>query len=556
MSANSEDLQVALLEYTKDTLTYIHTVRTFCEMSSKWKQFRETEVEMLKDIKDRAEKLEPNLRDVTQSENKGKAFQQYMKKTFNSSFVDRQRTELEGELTELLKDVLQVLKEISSFLEAVEKLASTSLEVFTENKLLHLPRDVTLNHFQVVVLAANAICPLVLDFKIDMDPFFLPRLQNVEVLAHQLEKYIQTISNICEKFGKSCFSDFDLETVGETVVDLSARLPEEDIQRMLDHINQLAEIRNDPHFRMAFLFKQVSAEHFVTEFKNRQPRMLTFLKDLEDTAVKLDRMNKGARISTVAGSSVGAVGGVLSIVGLALIPFTAGVSLSLTLAGVGLGITSGVNSIVTTATEMGVNKTQEKKANNSFQNFMEDVQRIQDCVDEAKCLTDSEVTANTGEMNVEVNSEVGAGGMGIDVVVDTACAINVLKSEQAAAGAGRVLAQEGKALSSIPRVASDIPDLGQAAAKTSVAVTKTARAGFITLNALFLGMDVFMIYKTSKNLAKGSETQVSKFIRARAALWSSVMDSWQKMFDSLVQGLETLKEKEAVLESPFYPRLR
>ncbi|XP_029944114.1 apolipoprotein L2-like [Salarias fasciatus] len=524
-------------------------------MSSKWTLARKSEVGMLRDIKNRAEKLEPNF---TNTEKKGKAFLQYMKKTFKSSSIDRQREELESELTELLKNTLQGLKEISSFLEAVEKLASTSLEVFTENQLLHLPRDITLYYVQVMVLAAKVVCPLVLEFKMDMDPFFLPRLENVEVLAHQLEKYIQTTS-ICEMFGKSDFSDFDLETVGETVVDLSAGLPEEDIQRMLDHINQLAEIRNDPHFRMGFLFKQESAEHFVTEFTLQQPRMLTFLNDLEETAVQLDRMNKGARISTVAGSSVGAVGGVLSIVGLALIPFTAGVSLSLTLAGVGLGVTSGVNSMVTTAAEIGVNNAQQKKAKNTFQSFMEDVQILQDCVDEAKYQTDSRLRVNIGEVGMGVFEVLGrttAVGMGIDSMVDAISAIKLSKSEQAATGAGRVLAEGGKALGAISKVASDIPDIGQAAAKTTVAVTKAARAGFITLNALFLGMDVFMICTNSMNLAKGSETQVSKFIRARAVLWSSVMDSWQKMFDSLVQGLPTLEEKKAVLEMPFYPRLR
>uniref|UniRef100_A0A672HLI7 Uncharacterized LOC115387044 n=1 Tax=Salarias fasciatus TaxID=181472 RepID=A0A672HLI7_SALFA len=540
-------LLVALLGYTKETLIHIHTVRTFCKMSSQWEQARNTEVNKLRNIKDSAEKLEPNFRDFAKYEKKGKAFRQYMKTKFISSSVDTKRTELESELTELLKDVLQGLQEINSFLEAVEKLASTSLEVFTENQLLHLPRDVTLNYIQAVVWAAKVVCPLVLEFKMDMDPFFLPRFQNLEVLAYQLEKYIQTTSTIYPYKKNKIF-----------IPSSNAGLPDEDIQRMLDHINQLVEIRNDQHFRMAFLFQQKPGEHFITEFKNRQPGMLTFLKDLEETAVQLDIMNKGARISTVAGSSVGAVGGVLSIVGLALIPVTAGVSLSLTLAGVGLAVTSGVNSMVTTATEIGVNKTRQRKAKNTFQRFMEDVQSIEDCLDEA-CQAHSKLRVNKREAGpgvVKILGKIGAVGKGIHSMVDAASALKLLRNGQAAAGAGKVLAQEGKALGGIPRVAADIPDIGQAAAKTSVAVTKTARAGFITLNALFLGMDIFMICKTSVDLAKGSETQVSKLIRARAALWSSVMDSWQKTFDSLVQGLDTLEEKEAVLETPFYPRQR
>lgn len=41
----------------------------------------------------------------------------------------------------------------------------------------------------------------------------------------------------------SCFSDFGLKMAVETVVDLDVDLSEDDIQRMLDHVNQLDEIR-------------------------------------------------------------------------------------------------------------------------------------------------------------------------------------------------------------------------------------------------------------------------------------------------------------------------
>ncbi len=112
--------------------------------------------------------------------------------------------------------------------------------------------------------------------------------------------------------------------------------------------------RMDQHTRLTFIFQE-HAQRFIGVFSQRRSRMEQFLSDLEESAVQLDRMKMGASISTVAGSSVGIAGGVLSIVGLALAPVTAGVSLALTLTGVGLGVTSGVNSVVTGITEAAVN---------------------------------------------------------------------------------------------------------------------------------------------------------------------------------------------------------
>ncbi|KAM6904812.1 uncharacterized protein FYW49_014897 [Xenentodon cancila] len=555
MSEARNELQEALSRYISDTLTCIHTGREFCERLSKWMLRMETELHMMMDIKDRADKINLNLSHFTQSENKGRAFGEYMKNKFTQFKTDSRREELEKELAEVLKDVLGGLEKLGCFLDAVEKLSVTSLHVFTENQVLNLPEKISLDHVQAVITAARLICPLLLEFKRDANVFFLPKLQNADVMAYQLDKYIQTTKSICEKMEKSCFSDFSLKMIKEVVVDLSEGLTESNIRQMLDHINQLEEIRMDTHFRMVILFQEESCHGFIEEFSERQPRMLQFLQELEGNAVQLDRMNKGAKISSVAGSSVGAVGGVLSIVGLALIPVTAGVSLALTMTGVGLGITSGVNSIVTTATEVGVNRTQQKKAREVFQSFMEDVTKLQDCLEEVTRQTLSKMEASNVDLALGLGKalcKVGTVGKSIDSFVDGCSAVKLLKSEDLISSAGKVVAEEGQALRNVPRVASDIPDVGQAAAKGSLAASQSARAGFIALNALFLGMDIFFICKDSISLAKGSETETSQFIRARAALWRSEMDSWKKIHDSLCEGLLTSGKKEAVLETPFY----
>nr|XP_040046265.1 uncharacterized protein LOC120827449 [Gasterosteus aculeatus aculeatus] len=506
MSAARKELQEAMCCYVNDTLIYVNTVREFCERVHKWTLGRKIELDMMMDIKERAENISPNVNHVTQSNNKVQAFFRYIGSKFTQVTADSRRAELEAELAAVLKDTLGGLEELHCFLDAVENLAVTSLHVFMDqNSMLHLPEGIRPEDVQVVISAAQMTCHLLIGFRRDATAFFLPKLHNVEVLSYQLDKYITTTQTICEKLEKSSLSDFCIEMNDETLVDLDVDLSEDDIQRMLRHIKDLEEIRMNQSFRTVFLF-QGECSNFISEFEERQPRMLQFLEDLEENAVQLDQMNKGAKISSVVGSSVGAAGGVLSIIGLALIPVTAGVSLALTMTGVGMGITSGVNGLVTTATEIGVNHKHQKQAGEIFQSFMEDVQILQDCLEEVSKKVSSPEDVVLGVGMALYN--VGAIGKGIDGLVD---------------------------------------------ATKAVKISGSARAGLIGLNALFLGMDIFFICKDSIGLANGSETEVSQFIRARAALWRSELDSWQKIYDFLCKGLPTAEENKVILETPFYP---
>ncbi|XP_023149018.2 uncharacterized protein LOC111583999 [Amphiprion ocellaris] len=537
MSPARKELKQALCRFITDTLNHIDTMRNFCHMFPKWETSRKTELDIMTDIKNRADKIDLDISHVTESEDKGEAFVEYLKSkvTLND---DERRAELEKELDEVLKDTLGGLEKLHCFLDAVEKLAVTSLHVFMENQVLHLPEDISFEYVEVVISAAQQICPLLLEFKRDSQAFFLAKLQNVEVLAYQLDRYIQTTKTICEKLDKSCFSDFRMKRTVKTVVKLHVDLTEDDLRRMLDHINQFEEIRMNQSFRMVFLFQEVSCSDFISQFKEREPRMLEFLHQMEEIAVQLDRMNMGAKISSVAGSSVGAVGGVLSIVGLALIPVTAGVSLALTMTGVGLGIGSAVNSAVTTITEIGVNAAQQKKAGETFEGFMKDVQSLQECLEKVVNQPVSKMEAN--DVDVAVGVGVALAKVGANV----------------GANVGKLVAQEGKALSRISTLAADIPDIGHAAVKGPVALSNAARASSFVFNGLFLGMDIFFICKDSISLAKGSESKVSKLIRARAALWSSEMNSWQKIHDSLHEGQPTSEKKKVALETPFYPKFK
>ncbi|XP_068606340.1 uncharacterized protein apol [Brachionichthys hirsutus] len=526
------DLQGAFVRYTKDTLAYIYTLIGFCSNILKWTLQRESDLFMLMDIKDRADRISLNIDHVTKSKDKGAALLQYLKSKFSGRTAGDRLAELEAELAAVLKAALAGLEKLDCFLDAVEKLAVTSLQVFMEeNKELHLHTGMSLERVQVILENARNISPQLLEFKRDASVFFLPRIKNVDVLAYQLDVYIKTTQIICVFLKMSLFSDVSLKAKRKTVVDFDEDISDDDVQTMLRHINQLEDLRSNQNFRVVSLFPGMSCLSFMKEFGERRFRMREFLKSLQESALQLDRMNKGAKISSVAGSSVGAVGGVLTIVGLALIPVTAGVSLGLTLAGVGMGVTSGVNGVVTAATEFGVNRSQKKKANEALKSFMEDVDVLQ------KCLRDV------------INLGMGS----VDVAVE-ADQLVFKDSGLITSAVGEAL-QEGKALRNVVRVVSEVPDIGQAAAKGLLALSKSARAGLIVANSLFIGMDVFFICKDSISLHKNRKPEVSQFIRARAELWSSEMDSWEKIHDSLHEGLLVSQDNRAILDKPFYPEM-
>ncbi|RXN14950.1 apolipo L4-like protein [Labeo rohita] len=460
----------------------------------------------------------------------------------------KKKGKVEEELGAVLKDILEGLEKLHHFLDAVEKLSVTSLFVFTEQSFL--PKEESPESVQSVITAAIMASPLLIYFKRNAEAFFFPAISNVDVLAFHLDKYIHITKEICRKMGEksksvSCSRDTNK---------FSLNVCEDSMQKMLDHLNNLTKTRMDQNIRLTFIF-QKHAQDFIDIFSKSHSRMEQFLSDLEEKAVQLDKMKKGANISSVASSSVNIAGGVLSIIGLALAPVTAGASLAFTLTGVGLGVTSRVNSLVTGITEVFVNQHHGNNAQGIFHRFMNDVTKILDCLEQASNEKNIE-----GLVKIDV---VGAGRLifcagglvrDIDSLVDAASALKVLENEEAIATAPKIGLQVAQSGHNIPKLV-DLPDIGQLAKETPLALSKSARAGFITLNALFIGLDIISIYKNGKSLAEGSPCQASQLIRSRAALWKSELEAWRKIHDSLCAGKSNLTESKKVLKQPFFDRI-
>ncbi|XP_073713430.1 uncharacterized protein [Misgurnus anguillicaudatus] len=576
-----EKLQTLLSEYVVDTLNLIQTVRDFCDREEKWTLQRKTELESMKHIKEQADKISLKFGHVKNSKNKGKAFGEFLKSGLTQVTADSRRQKLEKKLGDVLKNTFEGLEKLDHFLDAVEKLTVTSLNVFTDQSVL--PNGENPANVRSVITAAKMASPLLINFKRNNETFFLPILNNVDVMVFQLDKYIQITQQLCEKLNKKWMQDEPLKFSSSV---------KNSKKKMLNNLNQLRQIRNDQDTRLMFLFRE-HALNFIGLYSQRCSEVKQFLSDLEENAVQLDRMKKGASISTVTGSSVGIAGSVLSIVGIALAPVTAGVSLALTVTGLSLGVTSGVNSLVTGITETAVNAYHGKKVQSIFQTYVNDTKRIQCCLQKAssehveRLYFISMFGARKAEKGKTVSSvqvhkvkkvqkqqdtskvkelvgkalrhgmfagRLGGVAKGIESLVDAAKAAKALQSEGVVTKAVGMGLQEARSTRSIPNLAADLPDIGQLAKGTPLALSKTARAGFITANALFIGLDVLFICKDSISLAKGSKSETSQLIRSRATLWKSELEAWQKIYDSLCIGIEKFRNSQILLEQPFLPQ--
>ncbi|KAI4894015.1 hypothetical protein NFI96_019129 [Prochilodus magdalenae] len=454
-------LQTQLETYMSDTLTFIKTVKEFCDQEPRWTLQRELEIKKMKEIKNKVEQF----------------------------FGGCKKKNQERELGETLKDTLEGLEKLQHFLDAVERLAVTSPLVFKDE--VFLPRGMSAKDVRSVISTARMVSSLLIHFKRDDGAFFFPSLDNLDVLVFQLHKYMRVVQWLCKKMN---FREliFLIYFMWKNRKPLQFSMEKrESMINVIVHLGQLSNIRMDKSFGLTYLFDE-GAQDFIDKYTECCSEMFQFLLDLEETAVKLDKVKTGSSISTVAGSSVGAVGGILSIVGLALAPITAGVSLTLTLTGVGLGVTSGVNGLVTGVTESRVKKRQREKGEYIFRNFMGDVQKVLDSLEQRQYPG----------INLEGGDEACGGKADVQEADKN---IKDLRDEMA------LVALKGEAL-----VRSAARGIG-----SPLAITKAAGFAGMAVNALFIGFNIAFICKESLSLAKREKSEVSQLFRSRSALWRS-----------------------------------
>lgn len=218
------------------------------------------------------------------------------------------------------------------------------------------------------------------------------------------------------------------------------------------------------------------------------------IRKLQDLADHLDQVHRGCTISNVVTASTSAASGVLGILGLALAPMTAGISLLFSATGLGLGA---VATVTGTATAI-----------------VERTSRWSDEAEAKRLMSDTLDTLNTVLV-------LGQNGLKLDKTISKV--IKQLKTLGKHIRAIRVaranphLVADANHLMTLGRIPAPRARRVQNAFEgTALAMTQNARImGAVTAGA-FLAMDVDSIIKDARHLCDGAKSESGKDLRALA----------------------------------------
>uniref|UniRef100_A0A3B4TBN1 non-specific serine/threonine protein kinase n=1 Tax=Seriola dumerili TaxID=41447 RepID=A0A3B4TBN1_SERDU len=205
------------------------------------------------------------------------------------------------------------------------------------------------------------------------------------------------------------------------------------------------------------------------------------LKNLREVADGLERVHLGTTIGSLTGGVIGAVGGVTSIVGLILAPFTLGASLIVTGVGVGVGALGGVTAGASNITNM-VNQSSDRKAVRSILKEFE--QKIKAVVTWLEEITNS---------LQNIKSKCGS--------ADKAGTCDTADSQFNTDNLMRIGSRAGRGIGSIAELVRlvQVLNIGRIAAQASRAV-RVAEVATGVLSGLFVAVDIFFIAMDAKEI--------------------------------------------------------
>ncbi|XP_048196430.1 apolipoprotein L2-like [Perognathus longimembris pacificus] len=224
-------------------------------------------------------------------------------------------------------------------------------------------------------------------------------------------------------------------------------------------------------------------KRFLEEFPRVRLELEERMRKLRDLADRVDKVHRDCTISHVVAGSTGVVSGVLTILGLALAPVTAGVSLALSATGMGLGTAADVASVATRVVDTSTKLSAKAEASSLLSTE----------VDKAKVVA---LTQNCFRDLPRLQRNIRAA--------------NLAKANPCLAASAKRLMTTGKIS------ARSTEQVQKAFGGTALAMTKGARVMGAATAGDSLLMDVINLVKESTHLHQGAKTESAEELRRQA----------------------------------------
>uniref|UniRef100_A0A8C8TVV7 Apolipoprotein L2-like n=1 Tax=Peromyscus maniculatus bairdii TaxID=230844 RepID=A0A8C8TVV7_PERMB len=235
---------------------------------------------------------------------------------------------------------------------------------------------------------------------------------------------------------------------------------------------------------------------------------------LRALADKIDKVHRDCTITQVVAGSTGAVSGVLTILGLALAPVTAGLSLGLSATGLGLGVGAAVTSVSTTIVEKVRTASVEAEAS----------QLVPTSKDPGKVIKEILEESTPRLLSVSKNSF-----RNLEVIKKNIDAIRLAKTNSR-------LASNAKHLMTTGRVSTrNTRQVQKAFGGTALAMSKGARIMGAATAGLFLLLDVVILVQDSKHLYEGAKSESAAELRQQAQDLEQKLQELIMVHDSLTK---------------------
>ncbi|XP_013204190.1 apolipoprotein L3-like [Microtus ochrogaster] len=247
------------------------------------------------------------------------------------------------------------------------------------------------------------------------------------------------------------------------------------------------------------------------------------IRKLHALADKIDKVHKDCTITQVVANSTSAASGVLTILGLALAPVTAGVSLGLSATGLGLGAAAAVTSISTTIVEKASTASVEAEASKLLP-------RSNDTENDIKSNdTEKDIKEFVGKNTPKLASVFIKSSQNLNEMKKNIDAIKLTKANPHLTNSAKRLMTTGKVSAQSTR------QVEKAFGGTALAMTKGARIMGAATTGLFLVLDVVSLIEESKHLHEGAKAESAAKLRQKAQELEQKLQELIRVHDSLTQ---------------------